>query len=195
MTPAEVLLAEYTDLRGEIHQRVSNQLLVLGGNVALLAGVLPAYDRLKELAPLSFLALPILFSIVAWLYFEQDIFLTQAATYLHKELGPRLSSVIQTGSGNPPVPLFQWERFRGEVLFQRTRERRLLATMIVFRYLATMGPGIGGLALGLTNLRWGASDYKVRAAAGLMVLIDLTLVSFLTYLARLVIRLYREISE
>ena len=196
MIVMQVLLAEYGDLRSEIHQRVNNQLLVIGGNIALLAAVLPAYDILADKAPVSFLVLPLLFSFVAWLYFEQDLFLTEAATYLHRELRPQVERELHGETpGRHPVAVMQWERFRGEILFTRRRERRLLTITFAFRYLATMGPGVGGLALGLSELSWGSRTLAVQIVSVVLIAVDVVLIAFLVFLARLVVRLYEEISR
>lgn len=198
-TRSELLVLEYSDLRAEIHQRVANQLLILGGNIVLVAAVVPAYDRLTALAPLSFLIIPLLFGVVAWLYFEQDIFLTQAATYIHRHLRPKL---IETLPASPHareagdlVPVLGWEHFRGEILFGQRRERRLLTAMTFFRYLATMGPGTAALIIGIYFVFVQGDGLWEYILACLLIIADVAMAIYLATLARLVLRLYAEISQ
>lgn len=151
MTPtldleAEALLAEYNSLREEIGQRVQNQLYIVGGNLALLAAasqlVLP--DLAKSHVTILALLTPQVFYVVAWLYFEQDVFLTQAATYLHQRLRPAILVRIRQVTATPikSYDVMGWEDYRNEILFKKRMNRLFLKSMTVFRLCATLGPGV-----------------------------------------------------
>ena len=148
------LMEEYRTLRAEIQQRVTNQLTIAGGNLALVAAaiqfVLPNFGITG-----STLLLPILFAAVAWLYFEQDIFIIQAASYLHQRLRPAIIARLTSSEPGARVPddVLAWESFRGDALFGQTFYRRFLWFMTAFRVIATAGPGLlaattGGVFLG-----------------------------------------------
>jgi len=142
----EVLIEEYRSLRAEINQRVQNQLYIIGGNLALLAAafqlILP--DLAKGKVTTLTLLCPFVFYVVAWLYFEQDVFLTQAATYLHQRLRPAILNRVQHSSGPATAvnDILGWEDFRNAVLFRQRTNRVFLKLMTAFRLLATLGPGV-----------------------------------------------------
>lgn len=194
MDESAIYLAEYADLRDEIHQRINNQLLVLGGNLVLIVGIVPAYDRLLRLGPIAFFVLTLAFAGASWIYFEQDIFVTHAATYLHRELRPAIVAQLTTADSTAPHGIFEWERFRNEALFRRASDRRLMSVMLAFRYLGTMGPGVGSLTLGLLNTHhrdfrdYGWISYSLLAGIGM------TATLFIGFLARHVLDRYRQIA-
>lgn len=195
MQALDIMMAEYSDLRNEIHQRVNNQLLILGGSVALMAALVAAHEKLSALAPFSLLGLPLIFAVVGWLYFEQDIFLIHAAKYLYRELRPTIGSELLRESSGPTVNVLQWEEFRGNVLFGSARERGLLRIMIFFRFVATMGPGVIALILGTLSVQWCALSEPERYIVIFLVSIDLLVTAFLYFLSVLVVRMYKEISR
>jgi hypothetical protein len=147
------LMEEYRTLRAEIQQRVTNQLTIAGGNLALVAAaiqfVLPNFGITG-----STLLLPILFAAVAWLYFEQDIFIIQAASYLHQRLRPAIIARLTSSEPGARVPddVLAWESFRGDALFGQTFYRRFLWFMTAFRVIATAGPGLA-ILLGIAVIR------------------------------------------
>ena len=108
------LMEEYRTLRAEIEQRVTNQLTVAGGNLVLIAAaiqfVLPSFGISART-----LVMPILFAAVAWLYFEQDVLIIQAASYLHRKLRPAILARIGSdrAAARSPDDVFAWEAFRG----------------------------------------------------------------------------------
>lgn len=147
------LMEEYRTLRAEIQQRVTNQLTIAGGNLALVAAaiqfVLPNFGITG-----STLLLPILFAAVAWLYFEQDIFIIQAASYLHQRLRPAIIARLTSSEPGARVPddVLAWESFRGDALFGQTFYRRFLWFMTAFRVIATAGPGLA-ILLGIVVIK------------------------------------------
>ena len=195
MRALDIMMAEYNDLRNEIHQRVNNQLLILGGSVALMAALVAAQEKLMLLAPFSLLGLPVVFAVVAWLYYEQDIFLIHAAKYLHRELRPTIGSELLRESSGPTVNVLRWEDFRGEVLFGSSRERSLLRVMIFFRFVATMGPGVIALMLGMLSVQWCTLSELERYIVIILVSLDLLVTALLYFLSVLVVRMYKEISN
>lgn len=161
-----VFLAEYNDLRTEIHQRVNNQLLIMGGEVALLAAFIPILQPVIERGtPLPLLLAPILFAIVAWLYLEQDLFIVNTARYIHQRLRPAITSCL--GDESPASEqVLQWEDFRNEHLFRA--ESVLLRLSTLFRIAATLGPGVVSLAVGIYHAeaahdRLGTVSWAYRA--------------------------------
>ena len=147
------LMEEYRTLRAEIQQRVTNQLTIAGGNLALVAAaiqfVLPNFGITG-----TTLLLPILFAAVAWLYFEQDIFIIQAASYLHQRLRPAIIARLTSSEPGARVPddVLAWESFRGDALFGQTFYRRFLWFMTAFRVIATAGPGLA-ILLGIVVIK------------------------------------------
>jgi hypothetical protein len=159
------LIEEYKSLRSEIKQRVTNQLTVAGGNLVLVAAsiqyLLPHFG-----ITISVLVAPVLFAAVSWLYFEQDVFIIHAASYLHQSLRPAI--IARVNSGQPGLQhdvkqIMAWESFRRESLFGGTFDRAFLWFMTVFRVLATAGPGIA-ILLGIV-LIW-LEPRKYLSAAG-----------------------------
>ena len=123
---AEALMEEYRSLRSEIGQRVQNQLYIIGGNLALISALLGIMAKSFSIQNLTFILLtPMVFFVITWLYFEQDVFLTQAAMYLHQRLRPIILRRIaeEAACAEGELVLMEWEKFRNEVLFRRTRNR------------------------------------------------------------------------
>lgn len=157
---AEALLAEYTALRAEILSRVQQQLVVLGGAVALAAGIGPASTHLDDQhAPTALLLMPLVFAVVSLLYLEQDAFLTDVARYLHNVVRPAYQQLAATTD----VPLvFQWEAVRRRLLFTVSgaagplhpayRPKRGLWFVMAWRAAATIGPGIASIYVVVARL-------------------------------------------
>jgi hypothetical protein len=188
------LVEEYRTLRIEIGQRVQFQMLVMGGIVALSTVLIPiAVDRVHTGNVTPLLAAPIVFAVTAWLYFEQDIFITQAASYLNQDLAVAVRSRLSPDRSDY---VMRWERRRNEMLFSTKRLRRLMDLMFGFRLLATLGPGATsfvvacGLVLSaaepIESMHWW--DWVLVAA-------DLIVIAFLAWLSRYVLGLYRAIDS
>jgi len=196
---AEALMEEYRSLRSEIGQRVQNQLYIIGGNLALISALLGILAKSFCIQNLTFILLtPMVFFAITWLYFEQDVFLTQAATYLHQHLRPIiLRRIAEEAAGTEgELVIMEWEKFRNEVLFRRTRNRVFLQLMVIFRLFATLGPGAailcGAVYLALSepcNLdQIGWIEYALFG-------FDIVWFGFLCYQYQYVLRLYSEIAE
>jgi hypothetical protein len=160
-----VALVEYQDIRDEIHQRVNHQITIAGANVALGAAVLTFSSHFANLPDALPFGLVFPFGVIGWLYFEQDVFITQAAAYAHAVLRPLITTRANEGS-TEPVPLLEWEDFRNRRLFERRRDRRWLWMMIAFRYTATVGPGVALWIWGIERLV--AKPYQHGLAAWLL---------------------------
>jgi len=150
---SDALMEEYKTLRTEIAQRVQSQFVITGANLAFLSAVLvklPDWANADHVNLL--LALPLVTPVIAWLYFEQDVFVTQAASYLHNKLRPAVMRRVASEASNTPVEpveeLMGWEDYRNELLFSRPRDRRFMMMLVVFRLLANTGPGVAMLLVG-----------------------------------------------
>jgi hypothetical protein len=189
LSALDVMLAEYQSLEAEIRQRTTNQFLILGGAIAVVAATVPLYrgisDPTKSLLPM---AAPLLLFFVGWLYFEQDVFITHVATYLHQELRQRIQMQLVKGRGQDALdPVLLWEGYRSLVLFRR--DRALLVGMALFRLFFVCGPASVVAALTTMRFQWRAVDdfhhtlavaLAATGCAGGVVLVGLALrVSFL----------------
>jgi len=130
-----VLLEEYRDIRGEIARRVNNQLVVLGGMIVLVAALLPVVGK-EGYTDALILGAPFVFGTTAWIYFEQHIFVAQAAAYVHRCLRPAIMSRLDNAQG-----VLAWESFRHDVLYGERVNRAFLHMMTMFQLIATLGPG------------------------------------------------------
>lgn len=184
-----VLLEEYRDLRSEIAQRVSNHLVILGGVVVLGAALVPLMKDESMRRPVL-LVIPIIFGTVSWLYFEQDIFLTQAATYINNHLRPQLSRRVAD-----PSRLLGWEGFRNQVLFSRRENRVFLRIMTTFRLGATLGPGIAAVAIAPIVVLRQQNLQSVPTWQLVLYAVDLLVVGLLVFQGTKVVKLYRGIGE
>lgn len=144
---AEAVIAEYQSLRSEILERCKFQLLIMGATVALAVAYFPlalAYTSGREVTVL--LAAPLLFAATAWLYFEQDIFITQAASYLNQSLAPALRERV---SADARDIVMQWEPERRRMLFDDPTTKTLVTLMFWMRLFAVLGAGIAALVVAL----------------------------------------------
>jgi hypothetical protein len=137
------LLEEFRVLRAEIQQRVINQLTVAGANLVLVASA-SQYLVPRFGINIITLAVPILFAAVAWLYFEQDIFIIDAASYIHRALRPAIIARVRDAnrSVDRAEQILGWESFRGTILSRRTFGPWFLLFMTFFRAIVTAGPGL-----------------------------------------------------
>ena len=195
----EALMEEYRSLRSEISKRVQNQLYIIGGNLALLSALLGILAESFSIQNLTFILLvPMVFFVIAWLYFEQDVFLTQAATYLHQQLRPTILRRIAEETTQPEgeIAVMEWEKFRNEVLFRRRRNRIFLQLMVILRLFATLGPGaallFGAIYLVLHNP---CNFGQIGWIHYVLFRFDVVWFAFLCYQYQYVLRLYSEIAE
>jgi hypothetical protein len=138
------MLAEYEALRAEARQRISNQLVIFGGAIALATALIPIAQHTRSGTRWEvYLAASVLFGLVGGLYFDQHHMVNQVARYIECELRPRLLRELNMARNDPG--LWGWENWL------RQKDRRKLT--FSFRILATLGVGltslIGALALAL----------------------------------------------
>lgn len=190
----DVMLAEYRSLADEIRQRTSNQFLILGGAVALMAATVPLYrgipDPTRSLVPMVG---PLLLFFVGWLYFEQDVFITHVAGYLHRDLRPRIQMQLVSDHGLSPLEtVLRWESYRRSILFGRSRG--LIWSMAFFRALFVCAPTLCVAAVVILRFQWQRVDeFHHHVAVGLAVAGCLAGL-WLSWLAGRVVILYARIA-
>jgi hypothetical protein len=184
-----VLLEEYRDLRGEIARRVNNQLVVLGGMIVLVATLLPVVGR-EGYTDALILGAPFVFGTTAWIYFEQHIFVAQAAAYVHQRLRPAILARVDNGQD-----LLAWESFRNDVLYGRRINRMFLHTMTVFQLVATLGPGLFIILAALTVQPWRDESGAVETWRIVIFVLGCSILPVLLFQAMRSKHLYREIAE
>lgn len=193
----QAFIEEYISLRGEINQRTQNQLYILGINMA-------SFSTLFSLSGINFqnitllLLVSIIYCIVAWIYIEQDIFLTQAAGYLNKVYRINLRNKILECSPNKDISInvMDWENYRNTVLFKIKRNRIFLRLMVLFRILAAFGPSI---AIFVTFSYFLIVDpYMLSGMKSIdyfLFIINLIFILLLGYQYIIILKLYREIAN
>src|SRR6266496_3703088 len=135
------------NLTDEIKRRVSYQLLILGGNVTFISAVIGTLsDKFDANHLTMILLLPLVSFVIVWLFFEQDVFVTQPARYLHRALRPAILRCIAKKTGGKADDLSEvmaWEAFRSKLLFDpNSSYRGFFRSMVLFRWFATIGPGL-----------------------------------------------------
>jgi hypothetical protein len=146
-------LEEYKNLTDEIKRRVNYQLLIVGGNITFTAAVIGALaDKFDAKHLTMILLLPLVSFVIVWLFFEQDVFVTQPARYIHRELRTAMIRCIDADPQNRPVDIakvMQWEEYRTSLLFGHDSPYSdFFKLMKFFRVVATVGPGAALLAGG-----------------------------------------------
>jgi hypothetical protein len=180
---------------------VQHQLILLGANLTFLSAILAKLADSLDLPHLTIvLAVPLVSFVICWLYFEQDVFLTQAASYLHRALRPNILKRIEhddpDGTKGNIEGIFDWEKYRHNLLFQDSRNRLFMRLMIGFRLAATVGPGavLFGIAIYVVLLPpWAIT--KLDYVQYMLLSIDLIGLIFCCYEYMSVNRLYSEIGE
>ena len=151
-------LEEYKNLTDEIKRRVSYQLLILGGNVTFISAVIGTLsDKFDANHLTTILLLPLVSFVIVWLFFEQDVFVTQPARYLHRALRPAILRCIAKKTGGKADDLSEvmaWEAFRSKLLFDpNSSYRGFFRSMVLFRWFATIGPGLA-LLVAAAYITW-----------------------------------------
>lgn len=189
---ADALIAEYKSLRDEIVQRINFQFLIMAGTVALLAALIPLAAKYANGHHVTVLfAAPLVFAATTWLYFEQDIFITQAASYLNNSLAPRLREhVSQDVAGS----LMQWEIERHRMLFGNPTTKRLVDVMFWVRLFAVLGAGIAAMLVALVVIIEKSPDRVLRWFDYPLIVIDLAVIGGLCWLSRHVRHRYEGIT-
>ena len=103
-----VALAEYASLRDEIHQRINYQLIIIGASAALVAALVPVLAGLDLHHQAEFLlVVPPVFLLIACLYYEQHLVVTEIASFISHNIRPLIMEEV----GNDER-LLGWESFR-----------------------------------------------------------------------------------
>ncbi len=191
----EALIQEYISLRSEISQRIQHQLYIIGANITFFAAILTFLNPILTFERLTILlAMPMISFVIAWLYFEQDVFLTQAASYLHQGLRPAILARLP-GKIEDNADVLNWEGFRRNVLFDKPQNRRFLRYMVWFRLLATLGPGIAIMAVaGFIATNPISRLHDLSAVQWAIFAVDSGGLVFATYSYGRVIKMYQQIS-
>lgn len=161
MERTDVLMAEYVDLRREISRRLAYQQAFMGLNLILVAALVPIYAVVPERADVALVAAPLLFTVLAWLHFSQDLTMISISTYLARRLRPAIQDSLSGGADSRKDArtdfrtdvLLGWETYEFE---NRSGEPAgLFQTYLWFlRCLAIMGPAVGFTVFGLARLDW-----------------------------------------
>jgi hypothetical protein len=192
-----VSLAEYEQVRREIHQRGNNQVTIQGVDVTLLAAILSFSGHFKGSHASLILALVFPFAFLGWYYFEQDLLIAQAASYIERKLKPRISEHVSELMGVTREPLLGWETFRHKLNFGEEADRLWIALGIAFRYVAVVGPGIAMWCWGLWRFGHAVGQYSVLEIilSGVLLGTGFAILLILVALVRAVRARYRSIVE
>lgn len=201
--PFQMHVEEYKHLTDEIKRRVSYQILLLGGNITFVSVVIDKIsERLDSAHLTALLVVPLVSLVIVWMFFEQDVFITQAASYIHRSLRQKIISSIEAGQAgqggaHPPIPadILDWEGFRHNALFGTWANRAFMWAMAQFRLLATAGPGaflLVGACLVISGLQ--GSFCSLSVLQRLLLAADVVAVAVSTALHFIVIGLYKRIS-
>jgi hypothetical protein len=192
-------LEEYKNLTDEIKRRVSYQLLILGGNITFISAVIGTFSDNFDADHLTMiLLLPLVSFVIGWLFFEQDVFVTQPARYLHQALRPALLRCIAKrtdGQAEDLSKVMAWEAFRNKLLFDPgSSYHGFFRLMVLFRWFATIGPGLA-LLVAAAYITWRSPGglYAVTLLQWFLFTIDIIGVIFGFVIHRRVDRFYREI--
>lgn len=111
---------EYKALRSDIIQRVQLQTQIIAFIILISGASIPLVFKIVDSRFFTFfLLISPLYFIVGWLYFEQDIFMTQAATYLNGVLRPKIIHSLDDkniGDKLDKESIFNWEIYRNKIL-------------------------------------------------------------------------------
>lgn len=151
----EVTLEEYRGLRNEIMHRIRMQFQIIVAAVILVGAALPFIPAILESQRfVMFLAAAPVYLALGWLYFEQDTWITQAATYLNSEVRSRIAKALVNSrpveQSEKDVPrllqrILRWEDFRNEMLFGRCSGIVFSVIMLFFRLTLAAGAGLAAL--------------------------------------------------
>lgn len=193
MNRVDVLLSEYRDLRSEIVRLSSVQHLLLGLNLVLAIALAPIHNGLRDTGTVALVAIPFVFTIVAWLHVSQDMTIISTARYLHQRLRPAIVDALDDGEGRSSAVL-GWESYQNE---GRTADR--LGPVMIYtwgmRCLASMGPTVGYTIWGAVNLGWDRFSGVERFMAVGLVVAQLLAVAGVGILTRWVAPGYRSIAD
>ena len=198
-TVRDAWFAEYRALRDDIMRRVQLQVQIVAFTVLITgAGIPLVLEIVSSKLFIFFLLIAPLYFAVGWLYFEQDIFLTQAATYLNTTLRPSIiKSLNKNGirDGLDKNFIFYWEIFRNRALFGDLRKRIFIYTMTVFRLLVTVGPGLAAISGFLYYMKINPATARPWNGIEIFLLVcDIFLALVIIGMAARVVMSYRRIN-
>jgi hypothetical protein len=188
---ADAVLEEYKSLRAEILLRCQFQLIIMTATVVLVAAFVPFAAKYAGDSNLTVLfAAPLVFSATTWLYFEQDIFITQAATYLNSDLAVEVRKLLPEADADL---IWRWEERREEMLLGTKKDRRLLSAMFAIRLSMVLGAGIVALVVGLVVAADASVSQSVHWYDVPLIIADIGAIWGLARLSRDVVRRYERI--
>jgi len=118
---ADILLAEYENLKREQAQRIGFRDNFIYVNLAVIAIVGGTVAQSGQLVGL--LAITPATAVLGWIYLMNDRMVTEMGAYIRDSLDTRLAAAVQSPSG----PLFGWEHDRPDDRRRTTRKRVQLA--------------------------------------------------------------------
>lgn len=194
----QAYIEEYISLRNEINQRSQYQIYILGINVASISTFFSLtgfnFNNITLLLLIS-----IVYCIIAWIYIEQDVFLTQAAGYLNKVLRKNIIKRISESYNDSDkliIKVMEWENYRNRILFKKLRNKIFLKLMVLFRSLAAYGPSI---IIFLTFCYYLLFDRyvlnEIKLIDYILLAINFIFLLLLGYQFVIIIKLYREIAD
>ena len=101
MNRIDVLLVEYGQVRGEVARRAIVQSAIQLLVPVLVVALVAVYGWLGDREPLAQLAVPLVFTVLAWVHVGQDHSIINAATYLHRVVRPAVIAALPRG--RPPT--------------------------------------------------------------------------------------------
>lgn len=150
----ELCLEEYRALRNEISHRIRMQFQIIAASLVLIAAAFPFIPSILEKERFfTFLLIAPIYLALGWLYFEQDTFITQAATYLNSEVRQKIAQILVKSRPSEQIEMgvdlskriLRWEDFRNELLFGRPLGRFWLYFMVFFRMVLAVGGGVAAI--------------------------------------------------
>lgn len=190
---ADALIEEYKSLREEILRRCQFQLVIMAATVAITSAFIPLAAKYANGQNLTVLfAAPLVFAATTWLYFEQDIFITQAASYLNNSLAPALRKRVSTDHGGV---IMQWEIERHRMLFDDGKTKRLIAIMFWVRLFAVLGSGIAALVVATVVALQESPGDALEWFDYVLATIDVAVIAGLAWLSRDVRGRYEDIDS
>lgn len=189
---------EYKALRDDILRRAQLQVQIIVF-IAIISGVsIPlAFKIVDSGLFIFFLLISPIYFIAGWLYFEQDVFLTQAATYLNSVLRPKIIQSLSDeniGEKLDNDSIFYWEIFRNRILFGDLKKRLFIYLMTLFRIMATTGPGLAAILGFIYYVSINSSTRRLWTGVEFFLLLfDIFLAFIILFLALKVITYYKKI--
>lgn len=192
MNRIDVLLVEYGQVRGEMARRAIVQSAIHLLVPVLVVALVPVYGWLGEREPLVQLAVPLVFTVLAWVHVGQDHSIINAATYLHRVVRPAVIAALPRGE-TPDHVVLGWSGYLGRGRRQE-RPGPIQVYGWVMRVLAGLGPAIGFTGWAVARLGWSELGSPERLAAVVLVVGHALAAAGVLLLTRSVAPGYRSIT-